>query len=409
MAAQLTPRISKAEFIALIAALFAINALAIDIMLPTLGVIANDLGVAAGNERQYIISTYLLGFGAAQFLFGPLTDRYGRRIPLIIGLVVYFGAAMVAAFSNNFETLLALRLLQGMGAAVTRVAGQAAIRDRYESREMAEVMSLVFMVFLTVPVIAPAIGQTILIFLEWHAIFIGMGIGALLVTVWSVFRFDETLRPENMRLLTSESIFGGFMIVISNRMALFYALASTFIVSALLGFINSAQQIYVEIYDLGDWFPLAFAAVSLLMAVSSFLNSRAVRRFGQRRLSHGSVILFTLISAVWLAISYIGNPPFWLFLSLFAAIMFTFGWCSSNLNALSLEPLGSVAGTASSVYGSIQTVLSALLGMLVGQMFDGTQLPLAAGFTGFGLLALVSILIAEQGKLFGVGEKYAKQ
>lgn len=394
------PLISKGEFIALAASLFAINSLAIDIMLPALPNMADELGVVSENERQFVISFYLIGFGIAQLVLGPLADRFGRKPPLLGGMALYIVACIASVFAPDFTTLVALRLLQGLGAASTRVSVQAAIRDRYHSREMAEVMSLIFMVFMGIPVIAPSLGQLILFISDWKMIFVAMGIGTLAVFAWTWFRFNETLKPENKRPLTISAVGGGFAIVLSNRSAFFYNLAATFIMSCLFGFINSAQQIYVDIYGLGDIFPLAFAAVAILMAISSFLNSRAVRRFGQRRLSQGALIAFTLLSAIWLTFALQGTPPFPVFLGLFASIMFTFGWCSSNMNSLALEPLGEVAGTASSAFGFLQSVSSAIIGLIVGQLFNDTQIPLAASFAILGALACISVVIAEKGKLF---------
>ncbi|MCO6185882.1 multidrug effflux MFS transporter [Rhizobium sp. L1K21] len=392
--------IPKREFIILCASLFSINSMAIDIMLPALPDMAAELGVASENERQFVISFYLIGFGIAQLILGPLADRFGRKPPLVAGLLLYLVTCVACVFAPDFITLVALRFLQGLGAASTRISVQASIRDRYHSREMAEVMSLIFMVFMAIPVIAPGLGQLILLVASWHMIFIAMGIGTLIVFVWTLLRFDETLTPENRRPLTASAIGEGFIIVLSSRSAFFYNLAATFVMSCLFGFINSAQQIYVDIYGLGDIFPLAFGAVAILMAVSSFLNARFVRRFGQRRLSQGALIAFTSFSGIWLLVALQGTPPFAVFLGLFAAIMFCFGWCSSNMNSLALEPLGRVAGTASSAFGFMQTVTGAIIGLIVGQMFDNTQIPLAASFTLLGTLAFISVLIAEKGRLF---------
>src|SRR5690606_15181947 len=190
------------------------------------------------------------------------------------------------------------------------------------------------------------------------------------------------------------------------RMAIMYGLAGTFIFGALFGFINTAQQIYVGVYDLGALFPVAFAFQASLMSVSSYTNSRMVRRVGMRRLSHGAILVFTALSAVWLVLAMTIDMPLWLFMTLLCMIMFMFGWTASNMNSLSMEPLGAVAGTASSVFGFIQTVGGALLGTYIGSFFDGSITPIAAGYFIFGLLAIGCVLIAENGKLFGVGEEY---
>ncbi|RDW13994.1 multidrug effflux MFS transporter [Paracoccus thiocyanatus] len=398
--------VSRPEFIALIAGLMALNALAIDVMLPALPYMGHALGVVDENDRHFVLTAYMLGFGAAQLAFGPLSDRFGRRAPLFVGLVVYAAAACAAVFSPNFATLLALRFVQGVGAAGTRVIATSVVRDRFHGRAMAEVMSLVFMVFMIVPVVAPAIGQVILLTGPWEYIFLFMAAVSVAITVWAVLRLPETLAPERRRPLRADVVLDGFRIVLSNRSAIMYGLAGTFIFSALFGFINTSQQIYVDIYGLGALFPLAFAFQASLMAVSSYTNSRMVRRIGMRRLSHAAILIFTAVSGLWLVLALTLPMPLWLFMTLLCVIMFMFGWSASNMNSLSLEPLGAVAGTASSVFGFIQTVGGAVLGTIVGSFFDGTVVPIAAGYVVFGVLALGCILIAEKGRLFGVGEEY---
>lgn len=398
--------ISRPEFIALMAAMMALNALAIDVMLPALPYMGEALGIASENERQFVIAAYMLGFGSAQLAYGPLSDRFGRRAPLLFGLAIYVACAFAAVFAPNFAVLLGLRFIQGLGAAGTRVIATSMVRDRFSGRGMAEVMSLTFMVFMAIPIVAPGIGQILLLNGPWQSIFVFMAGLAIVFALWGFFRLPETLDPAKRRPLTLRAVTEGFRIVFTDRFALFYGLAGMFLFGALFGFISTSQQIYVEIYGLGVYFPVAFAAIAGLMAVSSFLNSRIVRHFGMRRLSHFAILVFTGVSAIWLMLSVFGFMPLWLFLPLLAIIMFMFGWGASNMNSLSMEPLGAVAGTASSVFGFIQTVGGALLGGFIGQQFDGTVVPVAAGYLVMGVMALICVLVAEKGRLFGVGKEY---
>lgn len=388
------------EFIAIAAALMAVNALAIDIMLPALQQIGASLGVESENHRQFIITAYFGGMGMALLAYGPISDRFGRRGPLLVGLTIYVVAALAAAFAPTFEVLLALRFIQGVGAASTRVIAISMVRDRFGGRQMAEIMSLVFMVFMIIPVIAPGIGQLIMLFSEWHMIFLAMGIIALLITIWAAIRLPETMAPQDRRPLSIMSIGNAFKVVLTTRISLCYTLASMIIFGALFGFINSAQQVYVGIYGLGVWFPLVFAVIAGLMSVSSFLNSRLVVKLGMRRLSHGALIGFLTVSAIWFVWSMTGPVPLPAFLVLFAAAMFQFGWIGSNFNAIAMEPLGHLAGTASSVQAFLQTVGGGVIGAFIGQSFNGTTTPLAAGFCGVALLGLGMVLIGERGKLF---------
>ena len=231
---------------------------------------------------------------------------------------------------------------------------------------------------------------------------------AVVITLWTYFRMAETLAVERRRPLSPTVVAQGFRLVFTTRSAFFYGISSMFAMGALFGFITSAQQIYVDIYGLGVYFPVAFAAMAGLMAVSSFTNSRVVRRLGMRRLSHGAMLVFTGGSALWVVLAMTGFLPLWLFFGLLSIIMFCFGWSASNMNSLSMEPLGNVAGTAASVFGFIQTVGGALIGSYTGQHFDGTTLPTALGYFAMGAMAIVCILVAEKGRLFGVGEQYAK-
>ncbi|MDR6431192.1 multidrug effflux MFS transporter [Brucella pseudogrignonensis] len=397
-----TPMRPRGEFIALIAAIMAINALAVDIMLPGLPQIGASLGVLSENHAQYVITAYLLGFGVSQLFYGPLSDRFGRRAPLFVGLTIYILAAIGAAFVTDFTTLIILRVLQGLGAAATRVIAVSVVRDRFAGRQMAEVMSLVMMIFMILPVIAPATGQLIMLFGEWHLIFLSMAIMAAVVAVWAYIRLPETLPVDHRRPLTVKSIIGGFGIVLSNRVALFYMLGTSFILGALFGYINSAQQIFVDIYKLGTMFPLAFAAVAMTLALASFLNSRLVGRYGMRRISQTMLLVFVSFSLLWvvLSLSFTGPVPFWLLMMIYMTIMFSFSLVTSNFNALAMEPLGEVAGTASSVLGFAQTVIGAALGAAIGQAFDGTTTPVAAGYCVLGFISFICVIIAERGKLF---------
>ncbi len=399
--------LSRVEFIVLVAGLMALNALAIDVMLPALPYMGEALGISHENERQFVVGIYMLGFGLAQLAFGPLTDRFGRRAPLLAGLAIYVICAFAATFAPNFAVLLAMRFVQGMGAAGTRVIATAVVRDRFSGREMAEIMSLTFMVFMAIPIIAPGIGQVILLTGPWQYIFLFMSGLALAITLWAFVRLPETLRPEHRRPLSFASVVDGFRIVLTNRVALFYGLAGTFLFGAMFGFISASQQIFVEIYGLGPLFPVAFAGMAGLIAVAQFVNSRVVKHFGMRRLSHFAMLVYVTLSVVWLVLALLGPVPFPLFFGLFLVIQWMFGWAASNMNSLSMEPLGAVAGTAASVFGFTQTVGGALLGTFIGQHFDGTLVPNSMGYVVMGSLVLGCILIAEKGRLFGVSPQYS--
>lgn len=399
---------SRWEFIALIAGMMALNSLAIDVMLPALPALGADLGVADENEPQYVIAIYMLGFGLAQLVYGPLTDRFGRRPPLFVGFAIYVGAAFLSVFAPNFATLLALRFIQGLGAAAQRVVATSVVRDRFSGRDMAEVMSLAFMVFMALPVVAPGVGQLILIVGGWHDIFLFMAALAGAIGLWAWFRLPETLPEANRRPLTLRSIGEGFRLVVTNRVAFFYGLGSMLLFGGLFGYITSSQQIYVDIYALGPYFPIAFAVTAGVMMAANYTNARIVQRLGTRRISHGAVLLIILVSGTLAVWSAFGPVPLVAFFCLVTAIMALYGFAPNNINSLAMEPLGAVAGTASSVFGFMQTLGGAMIGTYTGQQFNGTVTPIALGYLLVGLLTLAGMLVAEKGKLFGVSERYRK-
>lgn len=395
----------RLEVIAILAAIMAINALAVDIVLPALPEISSALRVASENNQQFIVLIYLVGFGAAQFFYGPILDRYGRRIPLLVGLGIYVVVGILCVFSPNLVTLLILRFVQGAGAAGTRVVAQTVTRDLFKGRAMAEVMSMVQMVFMIIPIIAPGIGQILLFVGPWPGIFLFTAAFGLLVAIWCFLRLPETLAPENRRNLSFASIKEGFALVLTNRLAMGYMFSSAFLFGGVLGFISTVQQIYVGIYQLGTWFSIAFAGSAAAMAFSAYLNSRVVGRYGMRRIAHAGVFLSITCAGMLTAISLFGTPPLWAFMLLISGPVFALGWTAGNMVSIAMEPLGKVAGSGSAVFGSVQTLGGASLGIITGQFYNHTVTPLAMGFLIYGLCALLAVLFAEKGKLFGVGSK----
>lgn len=397
-----THDLPRIEFIALMAGLMALNALAIDVMLPALPYLGEALNVINENDRSLVVTFYMIGFGLTQVVFGPLSDRFGRRTPLLIGLGIYIIAAFAAILAPTFGSLLILRLVQGMGAAGTRVIVTAVVRDCYSGRAMAEIMSLVFMVFMIMPIIAPGVGQIILLTGPWQYIFLFMGGLGVVISLWAVLRLPETLAIENRRPLKVSVITEGFKAVFGNRIAIGYAMAGTFMFGQIIAFVNTSQQIYVGIYELGALFPIAFSATAVLQALASYMNAQVVGKYGMRSIAHFALIIFLVNNLILFIVTLFGPLNFWLFYAFLSINMFVFSWIATNANSLSMEPLGKVAGTASGIFGTIQTVCGAGLAYLISQLFDGTLMPVAAGFLAMGIGTLVCILYAEKGKLFGV-------
>ena len=388
------------EFVALIAMMMALNALAIDAMLPALPAIGDALGVVRENSRQWIITAYLLGFGVAQLIYGPLADRYGRKPVLMAGLSLYVLFSVLAAFATSFELLIAARVGTGLGAAALRVLAVSIVRDRYSGRTMARVMSLSFLVFLGVPIVAPTLGQLVLTVAPWPWIFGVLALAGGAFMIWAAIRLPETLHPENRMPIRVGRIAAAFREAVTHRQAIGYTLAMTCITGALFGFINSSQQIFFDVFEAPGLFTTVFALVAGGIAVASLLNARLVEKLGSRLISHTALIGFIVMAAIHSAVALSGHETVWTFAVLQGLTMFCFGLIVGNFGSMAMEPMGHIAGTASSAQGFISTTVGSSLGFLIGQQFDGSVAPMALGMAGMGLGALLFVLIAERGRLF---------
>ena len=388
------------EFVALIAMMMALNALAIDAMLPALPAIGDALGVASENSRQWVITAYLLGFGGAQLIYGPLADRFGRKPVLMVGLALYVLFSVLAAFSPTFELLIAARVGTGIGAAALRVLAVSIVRDRYSGRTMARVMSLSFLVFLGVPILAPALGQLVLTVAPWRWVFGVLAVGGAAFAIWAAIRLPETLHPEDRMPIQARRIASAFRQALTNRRSIGYTLAITAISGALFGFINSSQQIFFDVFHEPGLFTVLFGAVAGGIAVASLLNARLVERLGSRLISHTALLGFITMSAIHAAVAVTGHETIWTFAVLQALTMFCFGFIAGNFGSMAMEPMGHIAGTASSAQGFISTTGGATLGFVIGQQFNGSTVPMTTGFVLLGLAALVFVLFAERGRLF---------
>jgi len=389
-----------AEFVSLVAALMALTALGIDAMLPALPAIGVALGVVQENDRQLVISAFLLGFGIAQLVHGPLADRFGRRPILIWALAAYVLVNLIAAFSSSFTLLLVARFIGGTAIAASRVVTVALVRDCFSGRAMARVMSLVFMVFMATPVLAPAFGQVILLFASWRLIFVMIAFVSAMVLIWFVVRMPETLPPEAKLPLSVARLVDGWRVVVSDRCSLGYTLAATALMGALYGFLNSVQQIVVGLTDDDRLLIPVFISIAGVMALANLLNSRIVMRIGTRRISHSALVAFIVVSGLHLLIAAAGNENVVTFAVLQALAMGCFGLATSNFSAMAMDKMGAIAGTASSVQGFVTVTVGAVIGAAIGRAYDGTTVPLFAGFLTAGLVALVIVAVTERGQLF---------
>ena len=389
------------EFVALIAALMSLTALGIDSMLPALPAIGEALGAASANARQFVITAFVAGFGAAHLVHGPLADRFGRRRLLLVALVLYVIANVLAAVSGSFALLLAARVAGGAMVAACRIVVVAIVRDCYSGRAMARVMSIAFMVFMIVPILAPAFGAFVLLFGNWRAIFWTIAAVAALVLAWFAARMPETQHPEDRRPLSAGSILRGWRTTLADRWSLGYTLASGVLLGALYGYLNSIQQIVSDVFARPGLLALVFASTGLLMAMGNLLNARIVVRLGTRLIAHSAMLTLIAGSGLHHLVGVAGAETLFVFAALQAVTMACFGLATSNFSAMAMENMGHVAGIAASVQGFVSVILGTLIGAAIGQAFDGSTTPLTLGFLSCGLVALAIVAWTERGRLFG--------
>lgn len=393
--------IGHLEFVAMMAAIFGLQALGIDIMLPALEQIGTFYEVSNPNSQQWIVISFVLGFGFPQLIWGPVADRYGRKILLQISLVGYAVFAMACMFAPSFESLLFFRLCQGIACSGTRVSAGAIIRDVSSGRAMARIMSLVFTVFMVVPILAPGIGTLVIVTLGWPWTFGVLGAFATIVFIWTGFRLPQTM--QEARPISIVSITNGFKRVLGHRISFGYMCASGVIFGSLFAFIAASEQVFDDVFGRGEMFWAYFAGIAGGLAVMNYLNSRVVERLGMRRISHTMVLLFIISSALNLAYMHFIGESFWVFYGLFIVSFACFGMIGANFASLALEPMGDIAGTANAVYGFFTSTGASLIGLAIAQQFNGTVIPLLIGYVYLGLASLGIILITERGKLFEIG------
>jgi MFS transporter, DHA1 family, multidrug resistance protein len=395
------PRLRQGEFVALMALMMSLVAMAIDAMLPALAQIGDELGVGHTNQAQLVISALLLGMSAGQVIYGPLSDSVGRKPTIYAGLTLFVMGSVLSVAATNFPLMLLGRILQGFGAAAPRLVVVALVRDEHAGAAMARIMSLVLTTFILVPVVAPALGQAILLVAHWRAIFGMLLVLGLIALVWFALRQPETLPRERRVRFSLGRIMLGVRETCANRVALGYTVAAGMIFGAFLGYITSSAQIFLSQYGVGRLFPLYFGGLAMAIGAATYVNSRLVMRFGMQRLSSLAVGSLGSLSAVFLVIAWAagGDPPLWSLMPYLAVAFFCFGLVFGNFNALAMEPLGHIAGVAAAVVGTITSLMSLALGTLIGQSYDGTVLPLIAGFAVLGLGSLAMMRWAERGRI----------
>jgi MFS transporter, DHA1 family, multidrug resistance protein len=390
----------QTEFVLLVSAVMMIVAFAIDSMLPALPAIGNALGVGNENDRQFVISAFLGGFGIAQFFVGTLSDRYGRRGLMLWALFGYAITSLAASLAPSFTLLLFARAAQGVMAAGAQVIVRSVVRDRFSGRAMAQVMSLASTIFMAAPILAPSMGTLVLAFGPWRWIFGTLAVIGFSVWLWVLARMPETLAPQDRSRIDSQTILASAKLVITDRMSLGYSIANAMISCALFGFLLSVQQIFEHVLHDPEFLPAGFAIMAAGMAAASLLNAAIVKRFGMRLIGHIALIYFTAMAAIHLGVALSGHETLTSFIGLQMLMMMGFALCVGNFGAMAMENMGSVAGMANSLQGSLANLAGIAIGSAIGQAFDGTTVPLYTGYFVCGLVALIAVFVTEGGRFF---------
>jgi DHA1 family bicyclomycin/chloramphenicol resistance-like MFS transporter len=386
------------EFILLVALLNAMVAMSIDTMLPAIGSIAEELGAQDPNSRQFIITVFFAGLTLGTLIYGPWSDSLGRKPAIGIGLVFYALGTLICLFASSFPMILIGRFVQGFGASAPRIVSIAMVRDGQGGAAMARVMSFVMMVFMLVPMLAPSVGTLVLLVAGWRVIFLGFLVIGVIAGLWLWLRQEETLSRERRTALSPGSLISAAGQVLRHPVTMGYTLGAGFIFGSFIIYLGTSQQIFAELYGQGAYFALWFAFFASGMAAAMVVNARLVMRYGMRRLSKLALRSFLVLSVVFLGVCLLsdGLPPLWALAAFLLVTFFCCGLLFGNFNAIAMEPMGRIAGMAAAVSGALSSLIAIVTGGYIGQLYDGTVIPLVAGFTGLGILTFLCTEWAER-------------
>lgn len=394
--------IGRLEFTGLLASIMATTALGIDLMLPAFGDIREAFALPSDSTAVAgVVTAYFIGLAVAQIFWGPIADRYGRKVTLNAGLALYTAGALAAALAPSLAVLYGARFIWGLGAAGPRVMALAVVRDRYEGDEMARMMSFIMAIFVVIPIIAPSLGAAILAFASWRWVFAFGAIYAGIVAVWAR-RLPETLRPEHRLELGFGRVRRAAGFVITNRQTFGYTVVLTLLFGVFSSWLASSELIFGDVFGRADLFPIIFGAVAAVMGAAMIANGMVVRRLGVRRLVHGATLGFIATAAV---LTYVveradGRPSLAVFVVIAGVQLMWYSLMFPNINTVAMDPMGSVAGMAAAVIGLMSIAGGAMLGSILDRMFDGTVRPIAYGFLAAGVSSLVVMLMIERGRMF---------
>ncbi len=386
-------RLSQFEFITLMASLMSIVALAIDALLPALNIIASDIGITQTKDNQLLITMIFLGLGLGSLIFGPLSDSLGRKPIVFMGFALFIIASFICIYADNLEVMILGRILQGIGLSAPRTISIAMVRDSYSGDYMARIMSFITVVFILVPIIAPALGKFVLDQYNWQAIFYIQILFSILVALWFWVRQPETLLKSQRIKFSTHIFIDGTKELLKHKQTIAYTLISGFITGSFMVYLSSSQQIFQMQYQLTEQFPFIFAGLAISVGAATFLNGTLVLKYGMKKLVTIAMVAFFIISLLYVVLFYgKTNPSIGIVLTFFGLQFFAIGFLFGNLRALAMEPVGHIAGIAAAITGFISTLMAVPISILIGKNVSNTALPLFIGFAICGILSIAILL-----------------
>jgi len=392
--------IGRRELVVMLALTQALQALAIDAILPGLGELSRDLNAVTPNQGQLVVGLFMIGMGLGALLPGPLADRFGRKRVLLACVLASSAITLACMLAQTIDQMLALRLLSGLIYAGLAVVPPAIIRDRFEGDRMASIQSMIGVIFLIVPMVAPSLGQLVLLVLGWRWIFGFIALLGLAMSLWIALRLPETLDPANRQRIDPRSIGRNMREVMTTRASIGYVLGGAFSVGVLWGYIQSSQQLVGDHFGAGQAFPLFFGGMALAMAVANLTNSRIVERFGARRVAHTALFVYIALAIAQYHLAHRGTETLWQFVPVMTLTMMCMGFTGANFAAIALQPFARMAGAASSVQTFVRSSLGGLIAAFIGQAYDGSARPFSSALVVGGVMILLLILWSENGRLF---------
>lgn len=388
---------SRLEFIGLMAALMSLVALSIDALLPALNDIGKSIGITQTTNNQLLVTMIFLGLGFGQLISGPISDSLGRKPVIYFGFIVFVIASIICVYANSLEMMIVGRLLQGIGLSAPRTISIAMVRDSFSGDYMARIMSFIVVIFILVPVVAPAIGKIILDLYGWKSIFISQLLFGFLVMFWLWKRQPETLKPAHKKQFKFKLFINGTKEFLKHKPAVLFTLISGLITGSFMVYLSASQKIFEEQYALKEEFPYIFAALAISVGLATFLNGTLVLKLGMFKLVNIFMVAFTLISFTYIFI-YFGksNPNITILLFFFGLQFFSIGFLFGNLRALAMQPIGHIAGIGSAINGFVSTIMAVPIATYIGSYVKTTSLPLFIGFFVCGFLSLILLYIAKE-------------